>query len=423
MNQAQVDLEPGASREAQEPAPLPDLSPFTYIITKEHKETLEFALGQMASISKTIQFLQNDFEHSNRLTTPPIDYEPIPVLPDYVPYMYLGGGGEGSAHVFQHRSQKEKACVVKIVVRRDPEQRADPYYRPNEVRILLLLKDLKVKHQNIIDYGGYALNCPTIGRDCVFLEWCNGGDLCSFTENCLKRREPVSEFMVWQVLSQVFDGLASLHEGYQTLYFRLDVNSKIWNPIFHGDIKPENILIQYPANSDDRIGIKIADFGCAIQYNRSAGEPELNENYFAGTAEYAPPEAPLFTNKADVWAAAASIHLLCTGDSPVDVTASDTVIGWRDMPERELLRRTPRRAHDVSAMAVDRQPLDWYGYGHQSWQRAYSEALQYVLSYGLAMDMNMREGALGMVGLITKVSDALEAQQASGVNWRYCFQY
>jgi hypothetical protein len=162
--------------------PIPNLPPFKYIITDEHKEHLETSLDHSMSISQDMQIIHQDRLYSDTLPTPPATYVPISALSDYVPYMYLGGGGEGSAYVFQHRTQKNRACVVKIVVRIHAADRADPKYRPNEVLMLQLLKDLKLgNHPNIVDYGGYALNCPTVGRDSVFLGWCNGGDLFSFT--------------------------------------------------------------------------------------------------------------------------------------------------------------------------------------------------------------------------------------------------
>jgi hypothetical protein len=229
-----------------------------------------------------------------------------------------------------------------------------------------------------------------------------------------------------------------LHEGYGTLYFpkttattttttTADVGSatnndgqvSVWNPILYGDFKPENIFVHYPANPTSRLGVKIADFGCAAYYNRSLGHPEYETDYYAGTAEYAPPETPVFSAKADVWAAAACVHAACKGDIAVDLTQREKVVGWRDMDEGEVLRKCVRRAHDVSVRAVDRTPLHYSGLGHQRWQGAYSEGLQYVLSCGLAFDMNVRGVAVDMVNVIKEVNDSLQAQSASSVDWKY----
>ncbi len=78
-----------------------------------------------------------------------------------------------------------------------------------------------------------------------------------------------------------------------------------------------------------------------MQCDCAAGEPEYDADYFGGTAEYVAPEAPLFTHKANVWGAAASLHFLCTGDVPVDQSAVSvaSVEGWRDMGQEELLRK------------------------------------------------------------------------------------
>jgi serine/threonine protein kinase len=305
-----------------------------------------------------------------------------------------------------------KTLVVKIIARLHAKDRTDASYKPNELKVLELIEATGTRHANIISFSGYALNVPTPGRDSLFLGYCNGGDVYDLSEQHVRRRAAVSEDVVWQILSGVFDGLAFLHEGYQTPYFRTTItpNAKIWNPILHGDLKPENILIHYPANPTDKLGVKIGDFGCAVQYDRTAGDLEYDADYFGGTAEYAAPEAPLFTHKADVWGVAASLHLLCTGDVPVDQSPASMagVAGWRDMGQEELLRKLPRRAHDVSLAPEGRRPLDdGEALGCKVWQGTYSVGLQCVMSCGLAVDMDVRGGAADMVSLIKQVRDAM----------------
>ncbi|RKP09562.1 phosphoinositide-dependent kinase-1, partial [Thamnocephalis sphaerospora] len=83
--------------------------------------------------------------------------------------------------------------------------------------------------------------------------------------------------------------------------------------VVHRDLKPENILL------DDRMHIKLADFGTAKLFD-TAGQPDDDRsNSFVGTAEYVSPE--LLTNKiatrsCDWWAFGCIIYQLLAGRPP-----------------------------------------------------------------------------------------------------------
>lgn len=93
--------------------------------------------------------------------------------------------------------------------------------------------------------------------------------------------------------------------------------------IYHGDLKPENIML-----TDDRV--VIVDFGCAV-YNK-LGYDRANKFYMKGTPGFCPPEITDMTilgndvelAKIDVWALCCSFYYLFEGKLPfVDKNFND----------------------------------------------------------------------------------------------------
>ncbi|KAI7862322.1 phosphoinositide-dependent kinase-1, partial [Spinellus fusiger] len=83
--------------------------------------------------------------------------------------------------------------------------------------------------------------------------------------------------------------------------------------VIHRDIKPENILL------DERMHIKITDFGSA-KIGTDATEPaKANARSFVGTAEYVSPEllcSDPVAKEADLWAFACVLFQMLSGRSP-----------------------------------------------------------------------------------------------------------
>ncbi|KAK9459749.1 uncharacterized protein V1516DRAFT_677877 [Lipomyces oligophaga] len=82
--------------------------------------------------------------------------------------------------------------------------------------------------------------------------------------------------------------------------------------VYHRDIKDENILI------DDRLTIKLIDFGSAVVIAPNSTKPKFTKFY--GTMQYAPVEVllsrPYDAEKGDVWALGILIFTCLTGQTP-----------------------------------------------------------------------------------------------------------
>lgn len=152
-------------------------------------------------------------------------------------------------------------------------------------------------HENIISYHGYELNSHKL---LIILDLASEGSLRKY----MKQFKLVDRIQYMHVyMRQILLGIKYLHD----------------NRIVHGDIKPDNILI-------DKGTVKVADFGCA-QFN------QFTVRSFAGTPWYAPPEAINHTLKRstdntaiDVWSLGCTVFELVTGHHLWKHTSAESVM-------------------------------------------------------------------------------------------------
>lgn len=121
----------------------------------------------------------------------------------------------------------------------------------------------------------------------MILEACVNGSL----RDLVSERSSLCIVEVRYFIKQILHGLQYIHQ----------------NDIIHRDIKPANVLI------DDRMQIKIADFGLAIKLN-SAKSQEI-----CGTTLFLAPEVVEkfgADQKSDIWAVAVTTYNLLFGEYP-----------------------------------------------------------------------------------------------------------
>ena len=140
-------------------------------------------------------------------------------------------------------------------------------------------------------------------KNYLLFEYCNGGDLESFSMNYKKKSGTnFNEKTVQYILKQVLNGLSCLHR----------------NKIIHHDIKPANILLKFK-NKNDMFNIldseiKISDFGLS----RFLGNEKLATE-ICGSPSYASPEVVShkpYGKETDIWATGVLLYYLVTGDLP-----------------------------------------------------------------------------------------------------------
>lgn len=137
----------------------------------------------------------------------------------------------------------------------------------------------------------------------MILEYCNGGDLFSFTQKFQQKyNRNLDENEIQKILKDILYGLSCLHR----------------NKIIHSDLKPTNILLNYENEKEKenlnifKCTFKISDFGLSKYSNYSNKSKSYD---LGGTIQYLPPEfilkekvedyfqnSNLINDKIDIWA-------------------------------------------------------------------------------------------------------------------------
>ena len=157
----------------------------------------------------------------------------------------------------------------------------------NEVNILKQMDHINIiKIYDIFSYQTFFY---------VVTEYCGGGNLLQvFKKDLLK-----SEKTVKVVMRQIFSALAYMHR----------------KDIAHRDIKFENIVLvdRFKKGEDEKINIKIIDFGLAIKANM-----KVNPCGVTGTPSYIAPEVlkGFFCLESDVWSCGIILCILLVGKNP-----------------------------------------------------------------------------------------------------------
>ncbi|KAG7483047.1 serine serine/threonine-protein kinase 33 isoform X1 [Solea senegalensis] len=130
-------------------------------------------------------------------------------------------------------------------------------------------------------------------------ELCTGGDL----KQLLRRKKFLTEDETRHIIRALADAIVYLHK----------------RDIVHRDLKLENILVKNPPDEgdNDRINIKVADFGLSVQTGGVGIENIMTEA--CGTLIYMAPEMMSdrgYTQWCDAWSIGVIMYMLLCGDPP-----------------------------------------------------------------------------------------------------------
>lgn len=199
---------------------------------------------------------------------------------------HVGSGGYGNCLLLQKRSNSTlRVCKV--------QKRQKSNLEPLEIEIL---RDILDDHPRIVRLHEAIAHPHTMQ---LYFDYYPGGDLFKVIARYYEAWQVVPESFIWHCFLQLSEALAYIHYGYD----RRQVCGlpSGWQSIIHGDIKPENIFLGPPTpDSHGYPSLVLGDFGLAT----------IDEVPFAGTWKWQPPELPMTSKKADVWALGAVIHAL-----------------------------------------------------------------------------------------------------------------
>ena len=316
---ASMDLSSGATAYVTCPAP----------VTKADKVPIDAIIPQLASVK--------DLKRSR-----------FDEVESYTQVGHVGSGGYGNCLLLQKKSnQTLRVCKV--------QKRIKEVSEPLEIEIL---RDIINDHPRIVRLHEAITHTHTMQ---LYFDYYPGGDLFQLNARYVENWEPVPESFLWHCFLQLSEALAYIHHGYDRRQISGPPSESEWQPIIHGDVKPENVFLGPPTeDSHGYPSLVLGDFGLAT----------ISECPVPGTWKWQPPELPISSTKADVWALGAIIHSLAHDGRP---------------PLRPRPQWMPHR--DFFRWPEAREPISFLG--------AYSTELHNLVIYGaLEFDPEFRFSSL-----------------------------
>jgi eukaryotic-like serine/threonine-protein kinase len=259
----------------------------------------------------------------------------------------LGKGGFGEVYLAQHYDTgKSIALKVMLPAITGNEKAAQRFLRETENT-----KVLQHPHViQLIDYGFF--------EDIFFftMEYCRGGTVADLMDK-YGGKLPVD--VAVPIILQVLNGLEYTHNA-EIPYVKLrNGGFGKGRGLVHRDLKPSNILL------DSRLGkvrAKIADYGLAKAFDLAGLSGQTLTGSQAGTPAFIPRQQLLDFKYAqpavDVWATAASLYNMLTGEFPRNFTGEHflAVLQNDPVPIRQRDPSIPARLAEVIDLGLREKP-------------------------------------------------------------------
>jgi NIMA (never in mitosis gene a)-related kinase 2 len=197
----------------------------------------------------------------------------------------------------------------------------------------------ELRHPHIVKYYDRIVDKAN-AKIYIVMEYCEKGDLGQLIKKSKRENDFLPEDLIWKMFSQILLALQACH-------------NREGGKILHRDIKPGNILL------DSNLNTKIGDFGLS----KMMGENSIYAETRVGTPYYMSPEQISdlrYNEKSDIWSAGCLLYEMVSLNPPFQAKS-----------HAEL-------ASKISKGKVDRIPS------------RYSEDLQKVLDWMMALDYNLR---------------------------------
>lgn len=281
---------------------------------------------------------------------------------------HVGSGGFGNCVLLQKKANLTlRVCKI--------QKRSKSVSGPLEIEIL---RDILHDHPRIIRLHEAIVHTNTMQ---LYFDYYPGGDLFKVIVHYFEEWQNIPESFIWHCFLQISEGLAFMHHGFDRRHLCGPPPASVWQSIIHGDIKPENIFLG-PPTPDTRgyPSLVLGDFGLAT----------IGERPVAGTWKWQPPELPISSMKADVWAVGAVIHALAHEGRPP----------LRPCPDG-------MNHHDFYRWPAARKPMPLLG--------NYSDELHGIVVHGaLQSNPQARYSSLEMLQCVI---DEVELGVASDMGW------
>ncbi|XP_060686892.1 serine/threonine-protein kinase Nek2 isoform X1 [Hemiscyllium ocellatum] len=238
-------------------------------------------------------------------------------LEDYELLESIGSGSYGRCQKIRRKSDG------KVLVWKEMDygsmSEAEKQMLVSEVNLLR-----ELRHPNIVRYYDRIID-RTNTTLYIVMEFCEGGDLASLINKCIRERRYLEEDFALRVLAQTALALRECHR-----------RSESGRTVLHRDLKPANVFL------DAQHNVKLGDFGLAriLQHDTSFAKT------FVGTPYYMSPEQinhMSYNEKSDIWSLGCLLYELCALSPPF------TAYNQKDLAEKireGRFRRIPYRYSD-----------------------------------------------------------------------------
>jgi eukaryotic-like serine/threonine-protein kinase len=265
----------------------------------------------------------------------------------------LGRGACGAVYLAQGNTGQKVALKVML-----PEAAA------SEHAVRLFLREMAntqaLKHRHVVkmlDYG------QSDGIFFFTMEYCSDDSVADLMK---KQGGKLSIEVAMPLILQVLDGLAYTHQA-PIPYVKL-ANGSIGSGkgLVHRDLKPANIFLQRVNN---RLMAKIGDYGLSKAFELSglSGQTLTGKRGAMGTSAFMARQQLLNCKysqpEVDVWAAAACLYNMLTGNYPRNFGGPDpfaAVLGNPVVPIRQRDPKIPVKLAAAIDLALQEQPQIYF---------------------------------------------------------------
>lgn len=302
----------------------------TYILNEQEGEEVEE--DQQQQQTKPHHYNSIDIKLGNNIVKKQINPEDL-----YEEVKKLGEGAFGKVILGRHR-QSNELRAIKIIKKENLQDEISDNQIENEINILKSLD-----HSNILKVYEYFDYCDSLY---IVNEYIGDGDLFSLIDREKFLKEPIS----LQILYQLLSAISYIHS----------------NNIFHGDIKPENIMIErmdkVRINKETKdkdllsFSIKLIDFGTSKIFNRRKVFHNL-----IGTANYVAPEVVFggYNKQCDIWSSGVVLYVMLFGEFPFDGETDEEVFSKikNSFPEIEK-KVVSQETKDLLRRMLEKDPYE-----------------------------------------------------------------